>query len=180
MNANGFFDNRDGGGKQQILRQNQFGGDFGGPIKKNKIFIFGNYQETRQLNGVAARGRQLVFLSRPFRRATAPRRPGRLRLERPIVRRIIRDSAAFSQRLRSAARCRWPATAPTINPVSLAMLNLKLPNGQYYIPTNTGVPFQECRSLSSPAIYHEHQLITNMDYAGQQQEHLLGQVFLHS
>ena len=61
MNANDFFDNRDGGGKQQILRQNQFGGDFGGPIKKNKIFIFGNYQETRQLNGVARSRRQLHF-----------------------------------------------------------------------------------------------------------------------
>lgn len=50
-----------------------------------------------------------------------------------------------------------------INPVSLAMLNLKLPNGQYYIPTNTGTPFQNV-FLSSPAVYHENQLITNMDW----------------
>lgn len=28
------------------LKQNQFGGDLGGPIKKNKLFFFGNYQGT--------------------------------------------------------------------------------------------------------------------------------------
>ena len=50
-----------------------------------------------------------------------------------------------------------------ISPVSMAMLNLKLPNGNYYIPTNTGTPFQNV-FLSSPAVYHEHQLITNMDW----------------
>ncbi len=43
------------------------------------------------------------------------------------------------------------------------MLNLKLPNGQYYIPTNTGAPGTNV-FITSPAIYHEHQLITNLDY----------------
>ncbi len=32
--------------------QNQFGGTFGGPIKKNKIFFFSDYQGTRQRQGV--------------------------------------------------------------------------------------------------------------------------------
>ena len=45
LNANSFFDNRDGGGKQQVLKQNQFGGAIGGPIKKDKLFFFGSYQE---------------------------------------------------------------------------------------------------------------------------------------
>ncbi len=43
------------------------------------------------------------------------------------------------------------------------MLNLKLPNGNYYIPTNTTGAYQST-FLSSPAVYHEHQLITNLDY----------------
>ena len=32
--------------------QNQFGGTFGGPIKRNKIFFFSDYQGTRQRQGV--------------------------------------------------------------------------------------------------------------------------------
>ena len=30
--------------KPQTLKQNTFGGTFGGPIKKDKIFFFGSYQ----------------------------------------------------------------------------------------------------------------------------------------
>jgi Carboxypeptidase regulatory-like domain/TonB-dependent Receptor Plug Domain len=38
------------------VKQNQFGGAFGGPIKKDKIFFFGSYQGTRQLNGIGSNG----------------------------------------------------------------------------------------------------------------------------
>ncbi len=59
LNANDFFYNRDrrpGSPDKQILRQNQFGGTFGGPIKKDRVFFFGSYQGTRQFNGVAPQG----------------------------------------------------------------------------------------------------------------------------
>ena len=149
----------------------------GGPIKKNKIFIFGNYQETRQLNGVALRAPVRIF--------------------EPPIPAGDRSTPAWQAAL-GAANC--PAIIPAIrglipllrfgqmqvacdgsniNPVSLAMLNLKLPNGQYYIPTNTGTPFHERlpeqpRHLSRGPIDHQYGL------ADQQQEHLLGQVFLHA
>jgi hypothetical protein len=35
-----------------FYRQNQFGGTVGGPIKKNKIFYFGDYQGTRNAQGI--------------------------------------------------------------------------------------------------------------------------------
>ena len=49
LDAKGFFDlHRD------IYDQNQFGGTFGGPIKKDKIFFFGDYQGTRTTQSIDA------------------------------------------------------------------------------------------------------------------------------
>ncbi|HEX4004449.1 MAG TPA: TonB-dependent receptor [Candidatus Acidoferrales bacterium] len=42
--------------KPPTVKQNQFGGTFGGPIKKDKFFFFGSYQGTRQLNGIGSNG----------------------------------------------------------------------------------------------------------------------------
>jgi hypothetical protein len=38
--------------ERSFYRQNQFGGTIGGPIKTNKAFFFGDYQGTRQAQGV--------------------------------------------------------------------------------------------------------------------------------
>ncbi len=38
--------------ERSFYRQNQFGGTVGGPIRKNKLFLFGDYQGTRQSQGV--------------------------------------------------------------------------------------------------------------------------------
>jgi len=46
LNANDFFDNA-AGIPIPVLIQNTFGGSFGGPIKHNKLFVFGNYQGVR-------------------------------------------------------------------------------------------------------------------------------------
>jgi hypothetical protein len=43
LNASDFFANLSGQ-KRPVLIQNIYGGSFGGPIKHNKLFIFGNYQ----------------------------------------------------------------------------------------------------------------------------------------
>ncbi len=50
LDANTFFANRAGQGKQ-AWHQNQFGANFGGPIKKDKLFFFGDYQGYRQTEG---------------------------------------------------------------------------------------------------------------------------------
>jgi len=61
FNANEFFFKRSEQdellpNKPPEVKQNQFGGIFGGPIKKDKIFIFGSYQGLRQLNGIGSNG----------------------------------------------------------------------------------------------------------------------------
>lgn len=45
LDARGFFESPDQ--PKAPFKQNQFGGTLGGPIKKNKLFFFGDYQGTR-------------------------------------------------------------------------------------------------------------------------------------
>ncbi|MFN9894982.1 MAG: carboxypeptidase regulatory-like domain-containing protein [Acidobacteriota bacterium] len=53
LDANGFFANRNRT-QRQALRQNIFGGTFGGPIQRNKMFFFVDYEQTeRRIAGPA-------------------------------------------------------------------------------------------------------------------------------
>src|SRR5581483_11321539 len=49
FDATDFFINKQGGTKTPLHR-NQFGGTAGGPIKKNRTFVFGSFEEFRQVN----------------------------------------------------------------------------------------------------------------------------------
>jgi len=51
LDANDFFSNRNGLSKPKNQR-NQFGGNFGGPVIKNKLFGFFDWESTRINNGV--------------------------------------------------------------------------------------------------------------------------------
>ena len=48
LDARGFFDPT-----RAPFQQNQFGGTLGGPIKKDKVFFFSDYQETRNIQGIS-------------------------------------------------------------------------------------------------------------------------------
>ena len=61
LNANDFFNNSVGAARP-ILIQNIFGGSFGGPIKHDKLFIFGNYQG-RQTHSTISRVRTVPTLT---------------------------------------------------------------------------------------------------------------------
>ncbi len=52
FNANTWFNNKNGL-PRQVLRLNQFGGRLGGPIIKNKLFIFGVWDDFRLPNAIA-------------------------------------------------------------------------------------------------------------------------------
>lgn len=51
LNANDWFNNKDGLDRDNLIR-NQFGGRFGGPIIKNKAFFFFNYEGQREVEKV--------------------------------------------------------------------------------------------------------------------------------
>jgi hypothetical protein len=158
LNANSFFDNLDGGGVRQVLNQNQVGGSVGGPIKKDKIFFFADYQETRQKNGVSAGGSSSVFLfPLPEDRTAAnvgadlcpanhPGNPAYNTFVYPIIPSV-----------------QVACNGSNISPQSLALMNAKLSNGSYYIPGNPNGVYGPV-TYSSPATFTEHQLITNGDY----------------
>ena len=163
LNANSFFQNRDGGGKQQILKQNQFGGAIGGPVKKDKLFFFGSYEGTRQLNGVAAAGTSNVVLP--------PLPPGDRNA--PGYRAALGSALCPDNHPGDASYTTFLAflipsiqvacDGSNINPVSLAMLNLKNADGSYYIPSSGTGAFTRTQ-FSSPAKYTEDQYIVNADY----------------
>ena len=52
LDARNFFDNVSAGIPKSKLRLNQFGGSFGGPIIKDKLFFFGSYEGYRVRAGV--------------------------------------------------------------------------------------------------------------------------------
>ncbi|HEY2861006.1 MAG TPA: carboxypeptidase-like regulatory domain-containing protein [Terracidiphilus sp.] len=55
LDAADYFENNTGIGRGK-LRQNQFGASFGGPIIKNKIFIFGDFEGFRRVQGSPENG----------------------------------------------------------------------------------------------------------------------------
>jgi len=166
LNANDFFYNRDTCRTQyagqscpkQVFNQNQFGGVLGGPIKKDKLFIFGSYQGTRTRDGIA----------------TAQGAPGSSNISLyPIVPAGDRTSPAFVQQL-IAANCQLPSFGPpgpngvlpcastSVSPVVLNMLQVKNADGSYYFPTHTS--FGDPISFSQPAPFSENQELVNADY----------------
>ena len=163
LNANSFFQNRDGGGKQQILKQNQFGGTIGGPIKKDKLFFFGSYEGTRQLNGVAAAGTSNVVL--PPLPAGDRSAPGyRAQLGAALCPGNHPGDSSYTTFLAFLIpSVQVACDGSNINPVSLAMLNLKNADGSYYIPGSGTGAFSRVQ-YSSPANYTENQYIANADY----------------
>src|SRR6185503_6397832 len=56
-------------------KQNQFGGNFGGPVVKNRMFVFGDYEGTRIQQGVLRTGRVLTPAEKSGTFASAIRDP---------------------------------------------------------------------------------------------------------
>src|SRR5271165_7069884 len=157
LNANDYFLNRTGQPRPP-LKQNQFGFDIGGPIKRDKLLFFGSYQGTRQVNALAsgqARTACTVSLTTP-----------------PITN--DRSAAAlgklFGGKSGALGGVAVNPDGSNINPVALELLNFKLPNGSYLIPTpqtvNPALPFasQGFSTLSQPCHYDADQFLVNVDY----------------
>src|SRR5579864_1382810 len=122
LNANDYFLNMTGQ-RRPNLKQSQFGIALGGPIRKDRLLIFGSYQGTRQVNGIAA-GQARIACT-----ATLNEPP------------LTNDRSAFTLGKQfgglqgALGGVAIHSDGSNINPVALALLNFKLPDGSFLIPT---------------------------------------------
>jgi hypothetical protein len=88
------------------MRRNVYGGALGGPLLKNRIFVFGSYQGTREANGATDQSLyKSVFVSD-----------------------CLTDDRSIDTLV---SGCK----VPFVDPISLQLLNTHLPGGQFLIPT---------------------------------------------
>jgi len=171
LNANDFFLNRTEQPRPS-LKENQFGFAFGGPIRKEKLLFFGSYQGTRQVNGVAAgqsRTACTASLSEPP--LTNDRSQATL-------------GKLFSGMAGALGGVSIKGKGSNINPVALSLLNLKLPDGSFLIPTpqivDTTKPFtqQGFSIFSEPCHFSENQFLANVDYLARPNTKIVARFFL--
>ena len=171
LNANDFFLNQ-AGQPRPVLKQNQFGFALGGPIKKDKLLFFGSYQGTRQVNGIAAgqsRTACTASLSEPP--LTNDRTPAEL-------------GKMFGGMSGAQGGTAIKPDGSNINPVALTLLNFKLPDGTFLIPTPQTVdpskPFvqQGFSVFTDPCHFSEDQFSTNIDYLARPNSKIAARFFL--
>jgi len=161
LNANDYFLNRNGQ-PRPALKQNQFGFAIGGPIRKDKTFFFGSYQGTRQVDGQASGALQSSLLPA----LTNDRSAAAL-------------GALFAGQSGAAGGVAVAPDGSNINPVALAILNFKFPNGSYAIPSPQTILSQDegQSSFSIPAHYQEDQYSVNLDHRFSDKNQLSGKFF---
>ena len=138
--------------KRPVLQRNVFGGLLGGPIKTNRMFFFGSYQGTRERNGASRNSRTSSVM----------------------VAQGLTDDRSAQKLLETFKPVRNEVPALSIHPVALALLNAKLPNGQFLIPTPQADGHYSGSAIST---YREDQLNANLDYRWTEQNSLALKVF---
>ena len=128
------------------MRRNVYGATLGGPLRKNKAFFFGAYQGTREANGATDQSLYKSVLIAPG----------------------LTDD-------RSTATLMNTFGVLSIDPISLQLLNLKLPNGKFLIPTPQNAQGRVTGTALST--YHEEQFNTNFDYRASTRDSLIGKFF---
>jgi hypothetical protein len=156
LNANDYF-LKSAGQPRPDLKQNQFGFAVGGPIRRDRFYYFGSYQGTRQINGLASGQVRIGCIAEvnlpPLTNDRSAQALG----------------AMFAGKSGAFGGVAVKGDGSNINPVALEILNFKLPNGSYLIPTpqiiNPSLPLasQGSSTISTPCRFDEDQYLANLD-----------------
>ncbi len=157
MNAAPFFYNASPAiiTKVPFLNRNQFGATLGGPIKKDKLFYF-----------VSSQGVRIADAESSIKDATVPLGLTNDRSTTGIINMI---QASYGTTI----------TAGQINPAAMNLLNAKLPNGQFLIPSAQITNATTATALGYDAVVQGpnsqsnfNQGIASVDYAASAKDHL--------
>jgi hypothetical protein len=173
LNANDSF-LKYSGQPRPAMKQNQFGGTLGGPVIKDRVFFFGTYQGTRQVNGLSASS----LASNSLPALTNDR--SRAALGARFCPAAGANPSAYGTKYGGE---QVACDGSNINPVALRLLNTKIANGTYYIPTpqrygidSSGNP-AGFSTYSVPAHFKEDQGMINTDYVLTQSQRLSERYF---
>jgi hypothetical protein len=133
LNATNPFLKAAGAGRP-ILRRNVLGGTLGGPVRKETAFFFLSYQDSRERNGASL----INSLSSNV----------------PVAVGLTNDRSA--QTLSTT----FSVPISNINPAALALLNARLPGGQFAIPTPAA---DGTYTASTPSTFREDQFNVNVE-----------------
>ena len=169
LNANDFFSKLDGQPRPD-LKQNQFGGAVGGPLLRDKLFFFGAYQGLTEVNGLGDEQNPTLPL------LTSDRSAATLGAQFCPAGHLDSEGQPATGYLTQAGGTQVACDGSNINPVAVAILNAKLPDGNFAVPSPqlalpaTGPDASDQLPLGQstyaiPAHYREDQFSVNLDQA---------------
>src|SRR5690242_10535335 len=135
------------GQARPLLRRSAFGGLLGGPIRKDKTFFFISYQDVREHNAAS--------------------------IINSISSNVLVDPKLTEDR--SAGTLESTYQLSSIDPASLALLDTKLSNGQFLIPSPQANGLYSASSLST---FQEDQFNTTADFHLSSHNSLAAKFFL--
>lgn len=178
MDSNDFFTKQQGQ-RKPALKQNIFGATFGGPIHHDRVFFFGSYQGERSINGLGGKRSAVLPLLTDNRSAQA------LGAQFCAAGHTDASGAPLSGYLTHAGGTQVACDGSNINPVAVAILNAKLPDGSFAVPAPQSVLSQGDPSalpvgqstFAPPARFGEDQFTVNLDDVLTQRNTLSGRFF---
>ncbi|MGA8540663.1 MAG: TonB-dependent receptor, partial [Terriglobales bacterium] len=141
LDANNFFLNHSGVARPQYQR-NQFGGTLGGPLIKDRVWFFASYQGSRERNGTS--------------------------LLNSIGTVLVPDNLTNDRSDSGIATLAASFGLPAVDPSAKFLLQAKLPNGSYVIPSAPGNCVPVKGVCSAPVVgiskFREDQINSNLDF----------------